>query len=226
MFPLKWALGAFPFPTVALFVGLALGGLPSITDECRGRQTVGTVSSFLLSFAVALAMCFMPIAQDRSLEGLSFGGYLLLFLIGILGSTALVVPGISGSMILLILGYYNPILAVLTEKLLVGEDVGEALLILGSCGLGIAVGFVLISVIMKRLLTVARRGTFMAILGFVLGSIPTVFISTAKDGGYTWGTLPTSFLYWACAVLLLILGAGVSLTLVFTARKNKVTKSE
>lgn len=221
MYPLKWALGSFAFPTVALFVGLALGGLPSITRECKGRITLPTSLSFIISFAAALTLSFIPITEDKDLSSPTLVGCILLFAVGMLASSALVVPGISGSMILLILGYYNPILSVLTDKLLKGENVGEALIVLASAGLGIATGFILISIVMKRLLIKARRETFFAILGFVIGSIPTVFVSTAKDGGYTLRTLPTSVLYWALTALLLILGIALSLTLVFKARKRE-----
>lgn len=224
MFPLKWALSAFAFPTVGLFVGLALGGLPAITEQTKGRISLGNALSFLIPCAVAIALCFMPIAKDKELMELGFSGYLLLFAVGILGSTALVIPGISGSMILLILGYYNPILAVLTEKLLLGQDVGRALLVLGSVGLGIVVGFISISVIMKKLLTVARRSTFFAILGFIIGSVPTIFVSTAKDGGYTLATLPSSPFYWVATVCMIAVGLCASLLLYFKSKNGKTKK--
>ena len=225
MYPLKWALGAFAFPTVGLFVGLALGGLPSIAEELRGRVMLTDCLSFAIPMMVAVGLCFLPIAEGRDLMSLSLGGYLLLFLIGILGSTALVVPGISGSMILLILGYYDPLLGVITENLLVGQNIGRSLLVLGSCGLGIVVGFIGISVIMKKLLAVARRGTHFAILGFIIGSLPTIFVSTAKDCGYTLSTLPTSPFYWIATVSMMVAGVCISLLLYLKAKGTHTKKA-
>lgn len=214
LYPLGWALSAFPLPTVALFVGLALGGTPQITKNLRGKITWKNMLALALPALVALAICFAPTGADINLLDLNFGGYLLLFAIGILGSSALVIPGISGSMILLILGYYNPLVSIITDHLFRGVDVGISILVLGSAGIGIAVGFIGISVIMKILLSRYRRGTFFAILGFIIGSIPTVFVSTAKDAGYTADTLPKSPWYWVACVLLLALGFAISFILV------------
>ena len=96
------------------------------------------------------------------------GGYILLFFVGALGSSALVIPGISGSMLLLILGYYNPIVNLATDHLLVGKDVGLSILVLGVTAIGIAIGFVAISVVMKILFKKCPRGTYFAIIGFII----------------------------------------------------------
>jgi putative membrane protein len=142
--------------------------------------------------------------------------------IGVVGSAALVVPGISGSMLLLILGYYNPIIALITEHFLKGEDMLTALGVLGVLGVGIVVGFFLISVIMKLLLERCPRGTYFAILGFIVGSVPTVFISTAKDVGMTLSTLPTSVWHWiACAALLALGFVGAFLFVKEAKKLNK-----
>ena len=223
LFPLGWALEAFPLPTISLFVGLAIGGMPSITDKVKGGRVKFTnVLACLIPFLLALLLSFMPIGAN--LLDISFGGYALLFLVGILGSAALVIPGISGSMLLLILGYYNPIVNILTKHLLVGRDVLKSVLVLGSTALGIAVGFVLISVIMKMLFKKCPRGTYFAIIGFVLGSIPTIFISTAKEAGITLTTLPTSPFHWIACVILLILGFSGSFALVLYAKRSSKPK--
>ncbi|MBQ8289741.1 MAG: DUF368 domain-containing protein [Clostridia bacterium] len=224
LFPLGWALEAYPIPTVCLFVGLALGGMPSITEKTRGKIKWTNIIALLIPFAFAFCLSFLPIGEDVNLFGLSFGEYLLLFVIGIVGSSALVVPGISGSMLLLILGYYNPIVNMLTDHLLRGQDVGTSLLVLGSVGAGIAFGFIGISVIMKYCLTHFPRGTYFAIIGFIVGSIPTVFVSTAKDAGLNFSNLPTSPLYWCVSALLLIAGIALSLSLVLYSRKKGISE--
>ena len=123
-------------------------------------------------------------------------------------------------MLLLILGYYNPILKVFTENLLRGQNAGKSILILGSCGLGIAIGFFTISIIMKLLLKHCQRGTYFAIVGFIVGSLPTVFVSTAKEAGMTLSTLPESFIHWLCCVLLLATGVALSLLFVKACKKR------
>ena len=159
--------------------------------------------------------------EDVNLLALEPWEYIILFLVGILGSAALVVPGISGSMILLILGYYNPIVNMITDHFLKGRDILTSLLVLGSVGLGICVGFIGISVIMKFLLARCPRGTYFAILGFIIGSIPTVYVSTAKDAGLTLATLPSSPWHWIACVLLLAVGLALSLSLIILSRKRQ-----
>ena len=221
LFPLSWALEAFPLPTVSLFVGLAIGGIPSITDKVKGKKiSCKNLLASIIPALVVLSISFMPIGAEKDLLNLSLGGYILLFLIGILGSSALVIPGISGSMLLLILGYYNPIVNLATMHLLRGNDIGTSILVLGVTALGIAIGFIAISVIMKVLFKKCPRGTYFAIIGFILGSMPTIYISTAKEAGMTFNTLPSSPLHWICCVLLLTAGFALSYALVVYSRKH------
>ncbi len=225
LFPLGWALEAYPIPTVCIFVGLALGGLPSVTDKLRGKIKLTNIIAFIIPLAAAFSLSFLPIGGEVDLFSLGFGGYVLLFLVGLVGSSALVVPGISGSMLLLIFGYYNPIVNMATDHLLKGQDVGISISVLATAGVGIVVGFVLISSIMKKLLTACQRGTYFAILGFILGSIPTVFISTAKESGLEFSALMPNVGYWIVSAVLLIAGACASLGLVIFSKK-KLGKSE
>ena len=219
LFPLGWALEKFPFPTVCLFVGLAIGGLPSITDKLSGRIKTTNVAACAIPL-IAASLSFLPVSGDVNLFGLNLGGYLLLVIIGLVGSTALVVPGISGSMLLLIFGYYNPIVNMITDHLLAGKDVGTSFAVLGFTALGIGIGFILISKIMKFLLKNYPRGTYFAILGFIVGSIPAIYMSTAKEAGFTLSTLPTSVLHWIMCIVMLAVGFALSFALVLYSKRT------
>ena len=191
------------------------------SPACR---QVKLYSFTLIELLVVIAIMFMPIGADKNLLELSLGGYLLLFLVGILGSSALIIPGISGSMLLLILGYYNPLVTLATDYLLKGKEIGTSILVLGTTALGIAVGFIAISVIMKVLFKKCPRGTYFAIIGFIVGSIPTIFVSTAKEAGMTFSTLPESVWHWIFCVLLLIVGFFLSYALVIYSRKHNINE--
>ncbi len=220
LYPLGWALSAFPLPTVSLFIGLAIGGMLSITDKITSRPSLYNYFALAIPCLLAIALSFAPTGADVDLFSLNIGGYLTLFLIGVVASAALVIPGISGSMILLILGYYNPIIKVITENFLKGQNMLVSFLVLGATGIGIIVGFIGISIVMKGLLEKYPRGTYMAIIGFIVGSIPTVFISTAKDAGMTVTTLPSDVWHWVFCVLLLAVGFALSFSLTLYARKK------
>lgn len=222
LFPLSWALGKYPLPTVCLFVGLAIGGMPSITEKIPGKPSVKNLLALLIPLVLAASLSFLPIGQEVDLLNLDFGGHVLLFFIGALGSTALVVPGISGSMILLILGYYNPLVNLITHNLIMGNEFWASLLVLLCTAAGIGIGFFAVSVAMKILLTKCPRGTYFAILGFIVGSIPAIYASTMADAGITLSTLPTSFWHWAACAALLLAGIAISL---FMVKKSKTLKN-
>ena len=224
IFPLSYFLEKFPLPTVSLFVGLAIGGMPSITDNMRGRVKITNALALTVPLLLAASLSFLPIGEEVDLFSLNFGGYALLFVVGVIGSAALVIPGISGSMLLLIFGYYNPILRLATEHLLRGRDVLVSIGVLATVGVGIAFGFIAISVIMKKLLEKYKRGTYFAICGFIVGSLPSVFISAAKEAGYTFTTLPASALHWVACVLMLILGFALSFGFVMLAKKKGISE--
>jgi uncharacterized membrane protein len=122
-------------------------------------------------------------------------------------------------MLLLILGYYNPIVKLVTDHLLRLEDVGICIAVLLSCGLGIITGFLIISKVMKLLLAKYPVATYSAIVGFILGSIPTVYVSTAKDVGLTLYTLPKDPWHWIICALLVAFGLCLSLLLIYQAKR-------
>ncbi len=237
LFPLEWALGAIPLPTVSLFVGLTVGCFPTLTDKIRGKLRPTNVIAFLVPMLLSLSLCFMPIGADRDLYTLGFWGFVLLFFVGILGSSALVIPGISGSMMLLILGYYNPIVSMITGFIksvlsalrggdVAGSDITTPILVLATVGGGIVFGFITISMLMKQLFKKCPRGTYFSIIGFIVGSLPTVYVSTVKEAGYTAETLPTSPLHWIGCVLALAAGVALSLGIVIYARRGEKKSTE
>lgn len=220
--PIQWGLRHYPIPTVMLFVGLALGGLPSITEKLKGAKFSW---KYALACAVPLiaaaSLSFLPLAGDVNLFELSVGGYFLLILIGAVGSCALVVPGISGSMLLLIFGYYNPVVALVTDHLLHGADMGICIAVLACLAVGVVAGFFAISVLMKFLLKKYPRGTYYAILGFIVGSVPAVFVSTIREAAPELSALYSSPWYWVIAVLLFAVGVALSFLLVRYAKKKE-----
>ena len=223
IFPIKWGLAHYPIPTVSLFVGLALGGLPSVTDKVKGKPTAWQIVSLVVALGVAASLSFLPLAGEVDLFALEWWGYLLLIVIGAVGSCALVVPGISGSMLLLIFGYYNPVVRLVTENLVRGSEVGTCILVLLCLGVGVIAGFFAISVLMKFLLKRYPKATYFAIIGFIAGSVPAVYASTVRDCSEGLSALYSSPAYWVVSVILLLIGLGLSLLLVRYAktRENK-----
>ncbi len=215
--PIRAGMDVLPLPTVSLFVGLALGGIPPLRAQA-GRPTKRRWAVFAAALLVSAALVFLPTATRPAgfLYELNAGGYVLLFLVGVLASCALVVPGISGSMLLLIFGYYTPLVTLITDLLLTGREAARAVSVLLVMGAGIAGGFFLITAIMRVLLKRYRSGTHYAILGFILGSVPAAFAPALR--------LETAFAgniwYYLLAVLFFLVGLAASTAFLRLASKK------
>lgn len=223
MFPLGYFLNRFPLPTVSLFVGLTLGGIPSLWDKVKGNLGRRSFTMIFIPLFFAALMSFIPIGAEVDLLNLSVFGYLIFFFASAIGACALVIPGISGSMILLILGYYNSIIGLITDNLLRFENIGVCVTALSVCVMGIIVGFLIISNVMKRLLRLYPRSIYLVIIGFIIGSIPTVYVSTMKTFGMLGPTLdfiniPKAPIHYAVCMFLVTLGICASYNL--SAIKN------
>lgn len=218
-FPIKYALEYAPLPTVLLFVGLMLGSIPQLLKQAKehGFDKLNIIS-FIIPLAVVIGICFIPSMGEVDLSAsMSVGGYILLFIMGLFASCALVVPGISGSMLLMIFGYYYPILAAVSG---LTSAFGHYLLVLGVFAVGIIIGFFTIAKLMKLLLAKFPRGTYWAIVGFVIGSIPAVLITFDYEGS------PLGTLHIVFGVILCLLGAVATFALneYVSGKQKKITE--
>ncbi len=203
-FPLKYCLERAPLPTVLLFVGLMAGSCPELLRRGikQGFKSVNALS-VILPLTAVIGICFIPGMNDVDLSAeMPSYGYILLVLVGMLSSCALVIPGVSGSMLLLILGYYNPLFETVSGA---GTNLLHSLLVLALFAAGIVVGLFTIARLMKFVLTKYPRGTFWTIIGFVIGSIPAVFITFGKN----FPNAPLDSVQVVVGIILALLGAVV-----------------
>lgn len=220
-YPLKLLFEVAPFPTVMLFLGLMLGGVPKLfKDGAKNGFKKINIISVLLPLAAVVGICFIPSLGEADLTAaMPVWGYFVLILVGAVASCALVVPGVSGSMLLMIFGYYNSILNTVTA---LKTDFGHSLLVLALFALGILIGFFSIAKLMKLLLKKFPRGTFWAIFGFVIGSLPAILLT--YDGNFPDFTLASlDAVHISVGVILAVAGAIASfaLTAVLEAKMKK-----
>lgn len=207
-FPLKFALEHAPFPTVMLFAGLMVGSCPEIVkDGMKNGFKKLDILSVILPLLLVIGICFIPNLGSADLSAdMPIYGYFLLILIGMIASCALVVPGISGSMLLLILGYYNEIFDTVS---LIKTDFWHSALVLFIFFVGIVIGFFSIAKLMKYLLAKFPRATNWAIIGFVAGSIPAIFITYNNNfPDFVYSSLSVAHIAVGCVLCVLgIIGA-------------------
>ena len=201
-FALKWAFAVYPLPTNTLFIGLILGGLPAILRQVKGKKK-GAVGAVLFAVFFALIIV-MQIFQSEHVATitLSFGEVVKLFVLGAVASATMVIPGVSGSMVLKLLGYYEPVVTVAIPGLISGlahgewAAVGANVGILLPFGLGIVVGIFAIAKLIEVLLARWEGQTYCAILGLVTAS-PVAILMATEMVNLSWTTLIISLLTFA-----------------------------
>lgn len=183
IYPLTLGLEKCPLIIISLFAGLIIGGIPSLYKKVQGKESIKGFIFSLFSIVLMISLCFIVTNINISFEKLTIGIILYLLFGGILAACALVVPGISGSMIMIILGLYSPILLVISDLLKFNNLIHNCLIIL-PLGIGLIIGFFSIAQLMGYLLKKHPTNTFFSIIGFVIGSIFTIYFVTITDGEY------------------------------------------
>lgn len=154
-----------------LFIGLILGGIPSIIKQSSMKISFKNGFAFALSFLFLIIFSLLNEGDKVvSLSNLTLVSFLILFLVGMIASATMVVPGISGSFVLVMLGYYKPILEAIKDFTSF-TNLYSNFFILTVFGLGVIFGIVLISKIMTFLFNKNKELTYSAILGIVIASI-------------------------------------------------------
>ena len=207
LFTIDYLLAVAPIPTTVFFVGLILGGLGPINTELP-KKPWGMIERLivLLSIAIVVALPLIVIGTGGAPSATSLNPFIL-FLMGVIGAATMVVPGVSGSMVLLILGYYQPIIGLISSFIasVLALDISLVLSLfipLLGFALGIAVGLVGISKLLTFLLKKQRDLTFLIIYGLLLGSPLAILIQVDFSTSTPWMI--------ASAVVTLLLGIAAA----------------
>ena len=181
------ALQGFLFGIVCVFAGFIVGSIPKITKEVNGvspkaAHIIALVVAFLATAGLGVASILSKNDVGQYFVNTPVWFYFVLIPVGVISSFALAVPGISGGMILVLFGFYSPLIetTVGTAKdCLAGDwsNFGNQFAILVCFGIGVIIGFYFVSKLMSFLLTKYHDVTFYGIIGFVLGSIVALFLN-------------------------------------------------
>lgn len=197
-FLIEWLFANYPIQTNLLFIGLILGGLPMIWKKTREhRITMGSILIFL--FFVVLVILFPILGSGKGTEVVFVPGMLMflkLFGVGLIASATMVIPGVSGSMMLMVMGYYNPILNTITGFLtaMMGGNLVKMfdyMWILLPFGIGVVVGIFAIAKFIEYVFEHAPSFAYCGILGLIAGS-PVAILAMAEISGITILTIFTS----------------------------------
>ena len=208
----------------SLFLGFIVFSIPLIIkeekDSLKGKY-YNLIFTLLGAGVVVLITLLNPSggsAAETNATGIVY--YLFFFLTGMLGISAMVLPGISGSTILLIFGTYLPVMTGIKNLMKLNFS---ALPELAFFGIGIIAGILLVIRLLKKSLEKFRSQTIYAILGLMLGSLFAVV-----KGPETLKDAPKPMMTWETfSISSFLIGAGIICGLQavkFIAEKRK-TKS-
>lgn len=181
----EYLLAEHPIPTNFAFCGLIAGSLPFIFKKVKGAKvTVGRIIPFLVFFALVIGMAVMGEASGEAAD-VSFGliNVVKLLAAGIIAAATMVVPGVSGSMMLMLLGYYDVVLEIINDFIdaVIGLDlpgIMRTVGVLAPFGIGVVVGVFLIAKLIEFIFARAEIHAYFAIIGLIMASPIAILLKT------------------------------------------------
>lgn len=168
---LSWLFDNHPVPTALVLTGIVLGSLPTIWKECTSEKKFNPVNiiPFAVAFGVMVVMFFLEnaeLAETAAQTEFSAGLAVKLALGGLIAAVSMVIPGLSGSLMLTIMGQYETAITAV-------KDLNIALV--APIGIGAVVGILAGAKAISLLLKKFRQGTYSVIIGLIVGSLLTIF---------------------------------------------------
>ena len=164
---LKQTLKSYEVYTWSFFIGLIIASVVYVMKRVE-KVNVKNIVLLLLGFAVSFVLSIKsnPYSNDN---------FFYLFLCGIVGATGMVVPGVSGSHLMLLMGNYELIVTEAIPALTKASTFMHGARILLPFVLGSIVSIVSFSHLLSWLMRDYRDGTLSVLAGFMLGSLPVVY---------------------------------------------------
>ncbi len=174
---MKFLISTYPIATNFAFMGLILGSIPMIWKRARNpkgdpKGETSISPSSILFFVLALAfMLVLAFLEKGSIENavqtqLTPGLCIHLGLASVASAFAMLLPGISGSFVMLLLGCYSTVITAISDL-----NIMLLLPVAAGCGVGLLLGALLISKLLKKF----PQATYMAILGLIAGSLVSIY---------------------------------------------------
>lgn len=189
--PLLALINQFPMPMMYLFIGAVLGGIPLIYKEAGIKKiSWRTILYVVIGMAGVMLFALIP-TPESALSGSGIVQILVMAAAGIFAAVALILPGISISYVLLLMGIYDTVM----------QAIGTFQIVpLIPMGVGLVLGIILTTKLLEMVMRRFPVPVYMIILGFILGSVVQVFPGVPK--GLEWLTCAVALaagyliIYW------------------------------
>jgi len=230
-----WLLDWNSWITLCLFIGLIIGGIPGLFRKLERRPIrPGTMIPMLMAFVTLTGFIIHTSLNSEigvSEFDMNAGSVFLILILGMAGAMTMVVPGISGSALLMALGFYTAIVTNVIGNVFDFSQIGYNLFVIAPFGVGILLGIFLSSRLLDFLLRVFPASTYGAIIGLVLASVIGIFLEirdplSAPLFSDQIPVFQDFFGYVSSQVLtsvigVIVLGAGIVVSLKFVKLESK-----
>lgn len=226
-FPITLAFEHCMLAIVCLFAGFMVGSVPSVTDKIKNDKPQTTEIIFgLVGFIVVVLFGVLSLlfnlnnTVQQTFNDNPWHLYPILLFVGVISSTGLIVPGFSGSMLLMVIGFYDKILNLFKQ---IPSQPGWSILRLFTFAIGVLLGFVIFSKIMKRLFEKYPRIANFIVLGFLIGSIIAIYVN---DQMFDYFKTSLGTLDFVLSPIFLIAGFCISYLIVRYEKKHQGSEQQ
>ena len=177
---ISYILSHFPLQAICFFVGLVLCSVPQTFNSIK---TYGIKFKEVLCFIISIGvLVFVTLLNEGEAQELTFSPFaiIMMILVGSIGSGTMIIPGVSGSMIIMALGYWEPVMQVMSNIIKFNNLGINATLFL--CFLvGVVLGIVLVAKLIRFLQSKSPSLVYSAILGLLVGSpFAMIYLTSQK----------------------------------------------
>ena len=187
VFGITYLFEVSPIPTAMLFVGLVLGAIPTIGGRVDEKNiSKRDIITFVIFLAIIISVPFLK-SSVATINESSASIYFIVFALGVIAAATMVIPGVSGSIILMAFGYYEYIMATISTfiKSVVELEFALAfdeLLILAPFVIGVLIGIIVIAKVIEWLLKHQEKTVYWGILGLLVASPFPIIINLDMSG--------------------------------------------
>ncbi|MBQ8234163.1 MAG: DUF368 domain-containing protein [Bacilli bacterium] len=178
----------FAVATTLFFMGLITGGVPMLYSKVKNKKKSKlNILIIILTFSFVIFMAFANKIFDYqtiSFANMNILSYIILLIVGMIASATMIIPGVSGSLVLMLLGYYYPIIELIKNIFNI-----QNIIILIVFGIGVLLGIILISKLIEYLFKKHETNTYYGVLGFIYASIFAVAIPVITNYNITFNII-------------------------------------
>jgi len=241
---LSYLLEHFPMQTVCLFVGLVMSSIPTTisngiiakqsklfegkltkeeqlkNENIKVKNYKGEIIACVIALGILIGVTLLNSSNTHEIS-ISFLYLFTIFLCGIISSVFMMIPGISGSLIILALGYYDCVIKSLKgfgECIVNGNftNFWPYTLTIIFFLIGTLLGLVLISKLIQKLLSKCASYVYFTILGLIIGSPFSIIVLTSANYPVRWDHV----IMYIVSFIMMSIGFAIGLGSNYLENKN------